>query len=84
MVKVDAAAILIGSVCYSVPAPGRHHHIIHLLADKGFKTPIRGKQGFLLSSGDFATRKEAGRIAIAAGQITKLNWPPDLYSEDLW
>jgi len=41
-------------------------------------------QGFLLSDGRFCRRKAAAGIAIKAGQIDELKWPPDLYSEDLW
>ena len=42
------------------------------------------EQGFLLSDGRFARRKAAASVALRAGQIEKLNWPPNLYSEDLW
>ena len=41
-------------------------------------------RGFVLSDGRFARRKAAAAVAIRAGQIEKLNWPPNLYSEDLW
>ena len=69
---------------YSVPRPGRHHDVIRLMVEKGRPTPISGEQGFVLSDGRFARRKPAARIAITAGQIEKLKWPPLLYSEDLW
>lgn len=69
---------------YSVPRPGRHHHVIHLMASKGLKTPITGEQGFVTSDGEFVRRTPAGRIAIKAGQIKELKWPPQMYSEDLW
>lgn len=69
---------------YSVPRPGRHHDVIRLMVEKGRPTPITGTQGFLLTDGRFAMRKEAGRLAIASGEISALKWPPDLYSEDLW
>lgn len=68
----------------SLPPPARHHTIIHLLAERGEPTPIMGEQGFMLSDGTFCRRRRAGMIAIKAGQIAKLRWPPYLYSEDLW
>jgi hypothetical protein len=41
-------------------------------------------QGFVLSDGSFADRQRAAAVAIEAGQIQALRWPPDLYSEDVW
>jgi len=67
----------------SLKKPNRHHHIIHMLADLGHKTPIKGTQGFIYN-GKFVDRKTAAKIALKIGQIEKLNWPPNLYSEDLW
>jgi hypothetical protein len=47
--------------------------------------PLRDdEQGFVTSDGRFVGRKQAGCIAILAGQIERLKWPPLLYSEDLW
>lgn len=85
MPRVVAAAIRDhdGTV-YSVPSPGRHADVIRLMVEKGRPTPITGNQGFLLSDGRFALRKPAAHIAIKAGQITALKWPPNLFSEDLW
>ena len=42
------------------------------------------EQGFILQDETFVDREEAGRIALKAGQISKLNWGVQLYSEDLW
>lgn len=82
---IIAAAIQQGSLIYTLPPPKRHHHILHLMADLvGLPTPISGEQGFLTSKGHFVVREIAAQIAIAEGQIEKLRWPPDLYSEDLW
>lgn len=39
-------------------------------------------QGFVTSRGRFVTRKEAGEIALEAGQIDRET--PYLFSEDLW
>lgn len=42
-------------------------------------------QGFLTSTGRFVDRKEAAKIALASGQIEKLNYSDkELYSEDLY
>ena len=69
---------------YSLPEPMRHHHVIRHMASLGHRTPIMGEQGFVLNTGRFVDRTEAAAIAIAAGQISGLKWPPYLYSEDLW
>lgn len=83
--KVVAAAIIDHKgVPVSLPPPARHHTIIRFLAERGDPTPIMGEQGFLLSDGRFCRRKPAARVAIKAGQIEALKWPPNLYSEDLW
>jgi hypothetical protein len=89
---VEKAAIWYKGHLYSVPRPGRHHNVIALISEvTGDMVGIRGRQGFILSDGSFADREEAGQIALAALQpgrdgttFTRLNWPPDLYSEDLW
>ena len=41
-------------------------------------------QGFLTSEGAFVGRRDAARIAVAAGQVAAPKWGPDLFSEDLW
>lgn len=41
-------------------------------------------QGFVTSDGNFLNRIEAAEFALRIGQIQKLSWPPNLYSEDLW
>ena len=76
---------------YSLPPPARHNHLLHgWWSDRRPpNTQITSycrppEQGFLLSDGSFATRKEAARVAINAGQILELKWPPLLYTEDLW
>lgn len=85
MAKVFAAAIIIDGEPKWLPRPNRHHHIIWKYPMQKYK---HGEQGFMIKkrSGvlEFATRAEAATIAIAAGQIAKLNWPPYLYTEDLW
>ncbi len=88
--KVVAAAIKTGDgVIHFMPSPHRHHHTIHALHmqqnenDHGLII-AHGEQGFVISDGTFMGRKDAGELAIKSGQIKSLNWPPDLYSEDLW
>lgn len=87
---VAAAVRTDDGVIHFFPAPCRHHHTIHALhrarsaeAESGLIV-ARGEQGFVMSDGTFAGREEAGRCAIAAGQINELAHPPRLYSEDLW
>lgn len=69
---------------YALPAPARHHDVIHVMAQAGLPTPIKGEQGFIDSERGFVGRFQAGNIALAEGQITKLQWGNKLYSEDLW
>jgi len=79
--RIKEAAILLDGEVYT---GRRHHNIIHDLAGRGFKTPIGGKQGFVTDAGRFVDRIEGAVIAIKSGQIQKLQWPPLLYSEDLY
>lgn len=70
---------------YTVPRPGRHHHVIGIMVEAGRPTPISGEQGFLTNEGNFVDRIEAKKIAREAGQLL----PTDrnlkiLFSEDLW
>lgn len=69
---------------YALPQPARHHNVIRDMREKGVPKPIVGTQGFVTNTGRFVDRIEGAKIAIEAGQIQKLNWPPNLYSEDLW
>lgn len=78
-----AAAAKINGRVYFVPRPQRHNAVlanIHLIE----KEPFKEEQGFITSTGRFVNRYEAGVIAVQCGQITKLQHPPQLYSEDLW
>lgn len=74
---------------YSLPPPARHNNLLNNKRrprEEGqvvsYEPPW--EQGFLLSDGTFANRKQAAHIAIVSGQIERLQWPPLLYSEDLW
>jgi hypothetical protein len=82
---IVAAAIKIDGVTHSMPAPARHHTILHALVQ--YPDEALGgtaKQGFLTSTGRFVDRREGASIAVRADQIRNPKWPPDLYSEDLW
>lgn len=70
----------------SLPAPKRHHDIIHAVAEYIGRPVVPHEQGFLTSTGRFVGRKEAYGLALRAGQIApKPNAVlPDLFSEDLW
>jgi len=77
---IIAAAILLDGVVYSLSKPARHSDIIKFIGRKvAYET-----QGFLTTENKFVDRIEGAKIAIESGQISKLKWPPNLYSEDLW
>ena len=84
---IAAAVKTDDGVIHFMPPPNRHHHTIHALHYVNEASGLivaRGEQGFVMSDGTFADRVTAGKAAIAAGQITALAHPPNLYSEDLW
>lgn len=86
--RIKAAALLVGEEIVSLPAPARHHDIVHLL----YKTRRPGvsviapeNQGFITDDDRFVGRHEALEIAKKANQITRLTSPHmGLFSEDLW
>lgn len=83
--QIDRAAIRIRGVVFSVPRPGRHHHIIAEIDAAGIE--VRGEtQGFLTTAGRFVDRHEAWDIAVREGQL--LPGAPHkagmLFSEDVW
>lgn len=84
--RVIAAAINYDGLIFSVPAPGRHHNVIHAMVDAGVKRNVRGEdQGFLLSDGRWCSRRAAEHIAREAGQIKNEKLLGSiLTSEDLW
>lgn len=86
--SIEVAAIFWNGRAYTVPRPGRHHNVIHLMrATLGL--PLESvciqNQGFVTNYGRFVDRQEGLRIAQAANQIIKKH-PADyeLYSEDMW
>jgi len=84
---IVAAAIRWQGEVYSVPSPGRHNHVFALMLTKHPNQVgpfLNDEQGFVTSCGSFVSRKQAAHMALSTGQIKKLKWPPNLYSEDLW
>ena len=77
---------------YNLPAPNRHHNVIHhihnVTGDRGIgaeQTPDgRDGQGFYLECGKYIDRYESAILAVDSGQIEKTNWGEELFSEDLW
>ena len=86
---IDRAAIWYRGRTYSVARPGRHHDIIRAMDLAGID-PAHGHQGFVTSSGRFVDRREARKIAEAAGQLLPVDdlgairQHPELFSEDVW
>jgi hypothetical protein len=63
----------------------RHHDAIKVAVETTNVMPVKGEQGFLTSENNFVSRKEAAKIAIAAGQIKELRFSnTELFSEDLY
>jgi hypothetical protein len=84
-VTIHAVAIRRQGVIYTLPRPARHHDVIAFMAgDCGMPTPITGEQGFLTQIGEFVDRLRGAEIAVSSGQVAELQWPPSLFSEDLW
>jgi len=84
--RIVAAAVHAYGATWSLPRPARHHDVLWAIDATGLSAIVPGPdaQGFLTSDGRFVGREEGAAIAIAAGQIAGLKWPPYLYSEDLW
>lgn len=83
---IIAAAIKIGDRVYALPAPKRHHDIIHMLADTGHKTPIVGVQGFIDDELGFMERVQAAHRALDIKQPMRdpVERGAQLFSENLW
>lgn len=83
---IQYVAIRFGDVVVSAPMPGfRHHHILTVAHQLGFKPASPDDQGFARTyEGDFIGRRDAAQIALASGQVDKLISAPNLYSEDIW
>lgn len=70
---------------YTMPAPARHHHILHAMPAQNDGVVGPEAQGFLTSTGRWVDRQTAMSLAVAAGQVdpSKVRMP-HLFSEDLW
>lgn len=83
---ITHVAIKVGDEWFSLPKPFRHHNVMkeyrRIFNVSPF--PIPHVQGFLDENGNFLDRIEAAEYALSCGQITKLEDPPELFSEDLW
>lgn len=84
MTTITHVAIVLDGTTHSLPAPNRHHHVIRVIKNLGILKQARGIQGFLTEDGVFVDRETAAKIAMQAGQVTKLIDQPELCSEDLW
>lgn len=80
---IVSVAIEQGGLIVSQQPPARHDYLIRKMPE-AMRPILPKQQGFLTSKGRFVGRYEAVLIAHAAGQIEKLQWPPELFSEDLW
>lgn len=85
--RVVAAAVQAHGLTFSLPPPARHHNVLRLMHDLGLPDGpswITG-QGFLLSDGRWASRRDAWLVAVATGQLLdRAGRGPDLFSEDVW
>ena len=95
---IKQAAIKWENRVYTVVRPGRHDTVFALMAKENpeHTGPFLGdEQGFITERGAFVDRETAADIALRCEQVIdpttreilnpqELNWPPNLYSEDLW
>lgn len=84
---IKGAATRFEGKVYWVEPPGRHDRSNAKVLEENPEIKRLGgaeEQGFVLRDGTFVCRLAAAKIAVESGQIEKLSWPPDLYSEDLW
>lgn len=87
--RITGVAITLDGIVYSLPAPNRHHNVIHYVIDVTDGDVRPYVQGFITSSGEFLDRKQAMQLAMANGQLNRrpgeqFYQGPELYSEDLW
>lgn len=85
--KVVAVAVKYQDLIATLPPPARHSDVVHAMTRfKGAVTPtVEVTQGFLLSDGTFANRKQARVCAELNNQLLPRACSlSELYSEDLW
>lgn len=75
-----------GEIVFSLPAPNRHHNVIHLHPISMEPEGFREVQGFLDNNGLFLDRYDAMFVAEEAGQLIRKTGsdPRKLFSEDIW
>ena len=86
MTRIVSAAIRVGDMIASMPAPARHGHVLRPLCELNNEICVQPEDyGFLTDAGKFVDRGEAKRIAREAGQLLPRCSPRDeLFSEDVW
>lgn len=82
-VKIEAAAVRVDGVTYTLPRPARHFHVLQEVAKAGVRARL-DQQGFVTDCGRFLTRKQARGVADKAGQLKGPLIGSVLTSEDLW
>lgn len=81
--RIVAVAVRHKGLVVMLPQPARHADVLRPLFAITKEHVQADDQGFLTSSGRFVERREATRVAFAAGQIAVPRCG-DLFSEDLW
>lgn len=80
--RVVAPACLFNDVVYTLPPPATHSDVLREMAEKRI---YGGEAGFLLSNGQFASRRDAALLAMRNGQIKAASGSvSSLQSGDLW
>lgn len=84
MSKITHVAIKNKGRVHSLPAPNRHHHVIHCILPAG-----KVEEGFVDDQGNFMGRKLAFILAKANGQLNRKPGAEyyqgdELFSEDIW
>jgi hypothetical protein len=90
---ITFAAMMVGDLLLVGAKGERHHDLIRQCKEKGIARAqvASAEQGFVNHKGEFLNREDAGREALACGQViighANIRHPFDgirLYSEDLW
>ncbi len=86
--RIVAVAVSFMGMTFSVPAPGRHHDVLHAMHATGLTQGKHHLQGFITSTGRFVDRRVGKEIARLARQLDvvrpKTDPASELFSEDLW
>lgn len=83
--RIYGPAILKDGELYVMRTPASHFGVAKMMERDGRKEPLKGAQGFYSTRSGFVGRREARRIADAAGQIVNpISGSNDLFSEELW